>query len=56
MMAEGDEERSKREKQEQKWKEADERSVRLSEDIQALLKKVQDRVKRKEEGDEGAVA
>jgi hypothetical protein len=55
-MTEGDEERSKREKQEQKWKEDDERSARLLADIQALLKRVQERVRRKENGDAGADA
>jgi len=60
-MAEGDEERSKRnereerwEKQEQKWKEDDERSARLLADIQALLKRVQERVRRREESDASA--
>jgi hypothetical protein len=56
-MAEGDEERSRRdererwEKQKQKWKEDDERWERLSVDVQSLLKKVQDRQRRREEGD-----
>ena len=59
-MAEGDEEKPKRdeheewwEKEKQKWKEEDERSVRLYEDIQALLKKVQDRHKGEDDDDDG---
>jgi hypothetical protein len=58
-MAEEDEESSKRdereaqwEKERQRWKEEDERDKRLLADIQALLRKVQDRQKRKEEGDD----
>ena len=59
-MDEGDEERAKREErdreweqQKQKWKEEDERSARLYADIQALLKKVQDRHKGNDDDDEG---
>jgi hypothetical protein len=52
-MSEGDEERAKRdewwEQQKRKWEE--ERSLRLHEDIQALLKKVQDRHKREDDDD-----
>jgi hypothetical protein len=55
-MAEGDEEKSKRderwEKEKQRWKEEDEKSERLSADIQALLEKVRYRQKRKEDGDD----
>jgi hypothetical protein len=47
-------EREKREKWEQKWKEDDERWERLSAGIQSLLKKVQDRQRRREEGDAGS--
>jgi TATA-binding protein-associated factor Taf7 len=60
-MAEGDEEKSQgdeqkeqREKEKQKWKEEDERSAQLLADIQALLKRVQERRKRQESGDAGA--
>jgi hypothetical protein len=56
-MTEGDEERAKRdgwwEQQKQKWKEEDERSERLYDDIQALLKKVQARHKGEDEDDDG---
>ena len=62
-MAEGNEERSKRDEQEeqwqkqkQRWEEADERWARLEEDTRALLKIVQERVRRKEEGGTGADA
>jgi len=59
-MAEGDEERAEwgeREEwewEQQKWKEEDERSAKLYADIQALLKKVQDRHRGKDEDDDGA--
>jgi hypothetical protein len=58
-MAEGDRENSKRneqekrwEKEKQRWKEEDEKSERLFADIQALLKKVQDRRGRKDGDDD----
>ena len=57
-MAEGDEERAKRdereewEQQKQKWKEEDERDAQLLADIQALLKKVQARHKGEDEDDD----
>jgi TATA-binding protein-associated factor Taf7 len=57
MVAEGDEDKSKRdeheewEKEKQKWKEEDERSARLHADIEALLKKVQDRHKGEDDDD-----
>ena len=58
-MAEGDKESSKRneqegqwEKENQRWKEEDEKSERLFADIQALLKKVQDRRRRKDGDDD----
>jgi hypothetical protein len=56
-MAEGGEEKSKRdeqwEKEKQKWKEVDARDAQLLSDIRALLKKVQDRHKGKDEDDDG---
>jgi hypothetical protein len=55
-MAEGDEERAKRdgqwEQQKQRWKEEDERDAQLLADIQALLKKVQGRHKGKDGDDD----
>jgi hypothetical protein len=60
-MTDGDEERAERderdewreEQQKRKWKEEDERSERLHADIEALLKKVQDRHKGEDEDDDG---
>jgi hypothetical protein len=59
MMAEGDEDKSKRdeheewEKEKQKWKEEDERSARLHADIEALLEKIEGRHKGKDDDDDG---
>ena len=56
-MAEGDEERAERdewrEQQRQKWKEADERSEHLHADIEALLKKIEDRHKGEDDDNDG---
>jgi hypothetical protein len=56
-MAEGDEERAERDERDewwekQKWKEEDERSERLHTDIEALLKKIENRHNGEDEDDD----